>query len=103
MLADGTFPSKSMELYIPGEFWRALHQFLDRSYWKRLWTVQEIAPGFYFLDFYCGIEHFLFSGLADGVFALIERRKECPWRKLIAPMQKLVLRNLVAGRLWTVY
>lgn len=74
--ADNNRPAKAAEyletlrlnpnLFEPGS-WKALYQFLNRGYWKRLWIIQEIAMGRIQLNLLCGNTSLLWSKLWAGI------------------------------------
>jgi hypothetical protein len=50
--------------------WLALHEFMDRPYWYRLWVIQEIVLGAPAVVVYCGKRQIDWTSFCDGVGVL---------------------------------
>jgi hypothetical protein len=42
-VADGTIPSIGCDKPVFGDCWKAVEQFCESEYWKRLWIIQEVV------------------------------------------------------------
>jgi len=42
-VADGTIPSIGCDKTVFGDCWKAVEQFCESEYWKRLWIIQEVV------------------------------------------------------------
>lgn len=67
----GQSPRRQPDLHDPGS-WRALSRLIDRSYWSRLWIMQEIALGAGMTSVLCGHDGVTWEQLFAAIFTFGE-------------------------------